>query len=158
MAKKLPPEDELLWNNFTKDIRPLKKSTVNPSLDFSKKVYIRPSLSQEPKVNRFQKVEELHPNDLRKVSIDAYFDLHGFTQVIGKNALKEFLKNAAYKEWRWVCVITGKGSINNPSVLREQTPKWLQAMPEFVTGYAQAKPEDGGAGAFYVKIRRRYKL
>ena len=55
-------------------------------------------------------------------------------------------------------IITGKGSPNNPSILREQTPKWLQSMPEFVTGYAYAKPDDGGSGAFYVKIRRKVRI
>jgi DNA-nicking Smr family endonuclease len=31
-------------------------------------------------------------------------------------------------------------------------------MPEFVTGYAYAKPDDGGSGAFYVKIRRKVRI
>lgn len=155
MVKKLPPDDQLLWESFTKNIRPLKNNKIKASLDLSKKEFEKQPMLPEVKVNISQKVEQLHPNDLRNISIDGQFDLHGFTQTSGEAALREFLKNAVHKKWRWVRVITGKGSPKNPSVLREQTPKWFQKMPEFVTGYTFAKPDDGGKGAFYVKIRRK---
>lgn len=157
MVKHLPPEDQLIWENFTKDIRPLKNDKVKPSLKNVYSTFKSQASRQEIKVNCFQKVDQLHPNDLRHISINGQLDLHGFTQDIGELELREFLRNAVYKKWKWVCIITGKGSLKRPSILREQTPKWLQKMPEFVTGYAQAKPEDGGAGAFYVKIRQRNK-
>jgi DNA-nicking Smr family endonuclease len=154
MSKKLPPEEQELWENFTKTIKPIKRDKVAP--ESPKKIFFteKPFLPV-PSIKRTQKVEALHANDLKTLSLDGKFDLHGFSQAYGEIALKEFLKTAFYKGWRWVCIITGKGSIDNPSVLREQTPKWLKAMPEFVTGYSQAKPEDGGNGALYVKIRRK---
>lgn len=154
MAKKLPPDQEELWNSFTKNIKPLKHNKIIPQSP-SVKVLPEKPLLPIPSVRRTQAVETLHPNDLKKVRIDAKLDLHGFTQTLGENAVREFLKTASYKGLRWVCIITGKGSPNNPSVLREQTPKWLKSMPEYVTGYAHAKPDDGGTGALYVKIRKK---
>ena len=157
MVKKLPPEEQALWDTFVKNIRPLKNDKVKSALPFTVQKPKKPYLPV-PEVRHTQKVQVLHANDLRSMRLEGQLDLHGFTQVSGEIALREFLKNAVYKNWRWVRIITGKGSPKNPSVLREQTPKWLQSMTELVTGYAHAKPDDGGSGAFYVKIRRKAKI
>jgi len=157
VTKNLPPQDQELWDAFTKNVRRLKRTLVAKkvpnAIKIPKKIHL-----PEPEVKSTQKVGGLHANDLRNIKIDGQFDLHGFRQSSGEAALRQFLKNAFYKDWRWVIVITGKGSPNHPSVLREQTPLWLQSMPELVTGYAFASPDDGGTGAFYVKIRRKSKL
>jgi DNA-nicking Smr family endonuclease len=157
MTKKLPPDEQLLWDAFVKNIKPLKSDRIQPVELPPAKIPYKQCLP-EPKIRNSQKVEMLHANDLRSMRLDGQLDLHGFTRQSGESALREFLKNAVYKNWRWVRVITGKGSLSNPSILREQTPNWLQSMPEFVTGYANAKPDDGGSGAFYVKIRRKSKI
>ncbi len=157
MTKKLPPEDQKLWDEIVKNVRPLKRDRVVSEVPKTTKIPNKPFLPL-PGIKRTQKVEVLHANDLRNVRPDGQLDLHGFTQSSGELALREFLKNALYKDWRWVRIITGKGSPGNPSILREQTPKWLQSMPEYVTGYAYAKPDDGGSGAFYVKIRRKVRI
>ncbi len=157
MTKKLPPEEQALWDAFIKGIRPIKHDTIVSESPKRTNIPEKPFLPM-PGIRRTQKVEVLHENDLRNVRLDGQLDLHGFTQASGELALREFLKNALYKDWRWVRIITGKGSPGNPSILREQSPKWLQSMPEFVTGYAYAKPDDGGSGALYVKIRRKVRL
>ena len=157
MAQKLPPEDQKLWDEIIKNVRPLKHDTVVTQPPKAPKTSNKPFFPT-PGIRQTQQVEVLHANDLRNVRPDGQLDLHGFTQASGEAALREFLKNALYKDWRWARIITGKGSSGNPSILREQTPKWLQSMPEFVTGYAYARPDDGGSGAFYVKIRRNVRL
>jgi DNA-nicking Smr family endonuclease len=156
MPKKLTPQDQELWESFTKDVRRIKHDTVTQNspkiINTPEKLYL-----PMPKVKPTQKVAVLHANELRTMQIDGQLDLHGFTQTSGEVVLREFLKAAVYKDWRWVRIITGKGSPNNPSILREKTPKWLQTMPELVTGYAFATHDDGGTGAFYVKIRRKLR-
>ena len=154
MAKKLTPQDEELWNAFTKDVHRLKRVTVIKNSPKTIKTPEKPYLPM-PKVKSTQKVVVLHANDLRNLRLDGQLDLHGFTQASGEAALQQFLKTAVYKDWRWVRVITGKGSPSNPSILREQTPLWLQAMPELVTGYTFAAQNDGGTGALIVKLRRK---
>jgi DNA-nicking Smr family endonuclease len=157
MTKKLPPDEQALWDAVVKSIKPIKHDMVVAKIPNVLKIPERPLLPT-PGISRTQKVEALHANDLRNVRPEAQLDLHGFTQAAGEMAVREFLKNSLYRNLRWVRIITGKGSPNNPSILREQTPKWLQSMPEFVTGYAYAKPDDGGSGAFYVKIRRKVRI
>lgn len=154
MTKKLTPQDEELWESFTKDVHRIKCDKVAPP---SAK-FVKPIEHQQlplPQVRLTQTVHELHANELRNVKVHGRIDLHGMTQVTAEQALREFLKLSVYKGWRWVIVITGKGSIDKPSVLREQMPRWLQSMPELVTGYTAALQKDGGDGAFYVKIRRK---
>ena len=158
MTKKITPQDQELWANFTKDVKRIKRDTVVSS---SPKVIKTPENSQLPipQVKPTQKVVVLHANELRTLRLDGRIDLHGFTQISAEQALREFLKLAVHRNWRWVIAITGKGNADNPSVLRARMPIWLQSMPELVTGYTVSLPKDGGDGAFYVKIRRklRYK-
>ena len=153
MSKKLTPQDQEIWNTFTKNVHRLENNrTVTYCSEKITNNYFNLPI---PKVKTTQKVIILHANDLRNMRLDGQIDLHGFTQISGEIALRQFLKDSVYKNWRWVRIITGKGSLIKPGILREQTPIWLNSMPEFVTGYACASHDDGGTGALYVKIRRK---
>ena len=50
-------------------------------------------------------------------------------------------------------MITGKGA----GVLKWHVPEWLKRPPlsGLVLALAEARPADGGSGAFYVLLRRR---
>ena len=89
------------------------------------------------------------------------------TQEEARRALDRFLTSAASDGKRCVLVITGKGSARTDDagimpdreigVLRRSLPRWL-ALPglrDLVVAYHNAKPKDGGEGAFYVLLRRR---
>lgn len=91
-----------------------------------------------------------------KVDLAARFDLHGHTQDSAWTALPAFLSRERAKGSRCVIVITGKGR-EGSGILRHNFLRWLE-MPEarpIVSGYAQAHPRHGGAGAFYVFLRRK---
>ena len=92
-------------------------------------------------------------------AIDASLDLHGLTQVEAFSALREFLGRAQARGDRLVIVVTGKGKAfsDEPGVLKRLTPLWLRA-PELrmvVLGFEEAQRHHGGAGALYVRLRRR---
>jgi DNA-nicking Smr family endonuclease len=94
-----------------------------------------------------------------RAAIDASLDLHGLTQVEAFSALRGFLANAQAQGHRLVIVVTGKGKAlsDEPGVLRRLTPLWLRA-PELralVLGFEEAQRHHGGAGALYVRLRRR---
>ena len=60
-----------------------------------------------------------------------------------------------------VLVITGRGL--DPEglgrgVLKRETPHWLDALPDVVAGYGAADRKHGGAGALYVRLRRKDKV
>lgn len=90
-----------------------------------------------------------------KLSIAANFDLHGHTQVSAARALPAFLERQQADGARCVLVITGKGR-EGQGVLRRNFLLWLESpgARRLVSGYAESHPKHGGAGAFYVFLRR----
>ncbi len=93
-----------------------------------------------------------------KMPIDARLDLHGHYQDAAQSELNAFISSCAATGCRVVLVITGKGSVGEGGgVLRRRLPDWLNqpACRPHVLAFAGARPEHGGAGAFYVLLRRR---
>ena len=97
-----------------------------------------------------------------RMTADAALDLHGFRQDDAYGMLRQFLLRAQAEGARVVLVVTGKGSrggdtFGAPGVLRRAVPLWL-ALPDFrplVVGFEEAGRPHGGAGALYVRLRRR---
>lgn len=90
-----------------------------------------------------------------RVEIGATLDLHGHTWDTAYAALARFLRAAHRRGERTVIVVTGVGR-GGAGVLKRALPDWL-AQPELralISGYAQAHRTHGGAGAFYVFLKR----
>lgn len=90
-----------------------------------------------------------------RLAVDASFDLHGHTLASGRAALLNFIEAAFARGDRTLIVITGVGR-SGEGVLRRALPEWLAA-PEIralIAGYAQAHRSHGGAGAYYVFLKR----
>lgn len=102
--------------------------------------------------NKFQK---------GKMQIDGRIDLHGMTQDVAHNALNAFIEESWRAGKRCVLVITGKGSradeYGRTGLLRQRTPQWLSAprLRNRILAINQAQIQHGGAGAFYVLLKRR---
>jgi DNA-nicking Smr family endonuclease len=97
---------------------------------------------------------------LRKgdMAIDRRLDLHGMTEAAAHAALDRFVRQAWHDGVRVLLVITGKGSVREGGgVLRRNLPRWLAAgeNASHVLRVEQAQIRHGGAGAFYVLLRRR---
>jgi DNA-nicking Smr family endonuclease len=92
------------------------------------------------------------------VQIDARLDLHGLTLQRAHTRLSSFLVSAQERGSSLILVITGKGGAGRErGALRREVPQWL-SLPEFrplVIGFEEAAPAHGGAGALYVRVRRR---
>jgi DNA-nicking Smr family endonuclease len=73
----------------------------------------------------------------------------------GRAALARFLRNAQARGDRTVIVITGVGR-GGEGVLKRRFPEWIaeRDLRVFTSGYAPAHRAHGGAGAFYVFIKR----
>lgn len=100
-------------------------------------------------------MEKLRKGQLRP---DARIDLHGLTASGAHTALCDFLYRAHGAGKRCVLVITGRGlSQKGGGVIRRELPTWLNAPGNRsrILGFAQAQPNDGGGGAFYVLLKRR---
>jgi DNA-nicking Smr family endonuclease len=90
-----------------------------------------------------------------RLEIGASLDLHGHTQDTGRSALARFLRAAQARGDRTVIVITGVGRAGE-GVLKRRLPEWLgeHDIRPLIAGFAPAHRAHGGAGAFYVFIKR----
>ena len=90
-----------------------------------------------------------------KLVVSATFDLHGHTQASAARILPGFLSGAQADGARCVLVITGKGRLGE-GVLKRNFLGWLETPDarKIVSGYAEAHQRHGGAGAFYVFLRK----
>jgi DNA-nicking Smr family endonuclease len=93
---------------------------------------------------------------------DAAIDLHGMRRQEAFAALREFLARAQTEGARLVLVVTGKGERAvsgeaTPGILRKSVPNWLRGAEyrSIVLGFEEASRPHGGAGALYVRLRRR---
>ena len=91
-------------------------------------------------------------------SFKAELDLHGKTREQARPALEKFIADAKVAGHRFVRVVTGRG-LNSPDsipVIKQSVQAWLtHGRPSRqVLAFCSARPEDGGAGAVYVLLRR----
>ena len=172
-------EDQTLWQHVTKRIKPLQSrsrpiSSSTPIKKQSHPTKPAPKISKKPllPVGSSTKIfKPLLPIDLQRgdraglddrtrrrlsrgdVPIERRLDLHGHTATRAEIKLQKFIEDASYSGCRCVLVITGKGA----GVLKGHVPQWLKEAPlsGLVLALAEARPADGGSGAFYVLLRRR---
>ena len=99
---------------------------------------------------------------------DDRIDLHGLTAERAHRALDRRIGEALARDERLILVITGKGGKKRndddapfmregQGVLRQQAPRWLRSGPHAgrIVGIYQAHMRHGGAGAFYVYLKKR---
>jgi DNA-nicking Smr family endonuclease len=180
---KIPAGDgDALWREVTKTIKPLRKERLKPRVDSSgekkakaEKPVLRPMKPKAPPLPAAAPVMHAPPMpslvtlDRRSrsrvargnIEIEGRLDLHGYKLLQAKDRLILFLEQAQAREKSLVLVITGKGTVAphgaERGVLKREVPLWL-SMPEFralVIGFEEAAPLHGGAGALYVRVRRR---
>jgi DNA-nicking Smr family endonuclease len=91
-----------------------------------------------------------------KLQPEARLDLHGLTQAQAHAELTGFVLLSHEIGRRLVLVITGKGGRGSGGVLRQQVPHWLALPPlkPLVLQIAESHVSHGGAGAFYLYLRR----
>jgi len=99
-----------------------------------------------------------------RAAVDSAIDLHGMNQAQAHQALRGFLVHMQAQGAKLVIVVTGKGGkqaspvwADEPGVLRRLVPQWLREsdMRAVVLGFEEAGRSHGGAGALYVRLRRR---
>jgi len=81
-------------------------------------------------------------------------DLHGLRRDDARNAIAEFLRKAALRNYRCVCVIHGRGfgSRGGEPVLKSMVHSWL-VQTDGVIAFTQAQAAEGGEGALMVLLR-----
>lgn len=85
-------------------------------------------------------------------------DLHGSRVAEARSALAEFIRDSAKKGLRCVRIIHGKGqrSAAQQPILKQKLNQWLPQRRE-VLAFVSAPRSDGGTGAVYVLLSRKFQ-
>ena len=181
----LDGEDRRLWDFVTRSIKPLDGRPRKPADSETKPVKQSQKENKHPEKPRlsawlpsFGLKETVSPApdepfgagiDRRtagrlkrgQIPIEARLDLHGMRQGEAQEALTRFLSGSYDSGRRCVLVITGKGKASgegqDSGVLRRMLPVWIGQPPlaGMILLHSSARPQDGGAGAFYILLRRK---
>jgi DNA-nicking Smr family endonuclease len=109
-------------------------------------------------------VAGLSPVILKKLkkgvfSYQDYVDLHGCKREEAQEKVKHFVSRSFARRHRCVLIVSGRGlnSRGRQPVLKQELVRWLTHAPlrRLVLAFASARSYDGGAGAFYVLLRRQ---
>lgn len=179
----LTPDERRLWSQVAATAVPLRPGEAPPPLVAADgppvpvdPPRLLPSAARPPQRPAPEPVagfERAHPHmDRRRfekmrrgrIEPEERLDLHGMTSERAHSALTAFVLSAAARDRRLVLVITGKGKADESphqprrhGILRHSLPHWLAAPPLIghILEVAPAHQRHGGAGAFYVYLRRR---
>lgn len=179
--RKPAPGESALWRAVTRDVRPIKREpAVSADADEAekpgparkkapapttpaasvRKAAAPPRAAPAITHGRAAGVDRRTLDRLRRgqLAIEAEIDLHGHYRESAHRALSAFILGQAEAGRRCVRVVTGTGfTREGGGVLRDAVPRWLNEAPlrEHVLAFSHARPDDGGAGALYVLLRRR---
>jgi DNA-nicking Smr family endonuclease len=179
--RRLSQEEIALWIEVAKSVA-RRRGAILPTLAAPRPAAAPPAAAEAPpppavaptKPRRPTPPPPLAPLERRlkrdlargRAVVDSVLDLHGMTQAEAHHALRGFLVQAQIQDFRLVIVITGKGArsdrddtdwFHETGVLRRLVPHWLREpdLRATVLGFEEAGPGHGGAGALYVRLRRR---
>ena len=165
-GKHLTPADLEVWQRVSRTVKAYDPARPLPPVKPAPKnigtpIALRPRIGSTPP--RKTSISEAPPQvvaDKRtrrgKISIDRKIDLHDMTQDVAREVLVSALIKASQNNQRCVLVVTGKGGLSYKGVLRRMFPLWLAApdIRPMIASYAQAHQRHGGAGAWYVFLKR----
>ena len=168
----LSSEDLALWHKATARDQPLAEReatepTAEPPPRPRRAAPAAPAMAaREPDlpdiaVGRAPGLDKRSAQRLKRgqLAVEDRIDLHGMTQTQAHRALTRFIAGAQADGKRCVLVITGKGLRPDGAtgVLRDMAPRWLNEPPNRarVLALHTAQPKHGGAGAYYVLLKRK---
>jgi DNA-nicking Smr family endonuclease len=172
-ARSLDSNEHAHWVAATRDARPLRQRGPAPHLPRVTPAVADPAGRTAPVPRTADAIDPLDATldrtwdrKVRTGAIlpDLIIDLHGHGREAAHALLCRMLHKAHGRRARIVLVITGKGKTGAEQwpapadgVLRAALPEWLAtpALRPYVAALRPAHPRHGGAGAWYVILRRQ---
>ena len=137
MTDKISNKDKKDWENFISG----EEKLPNKELKFKKKIFLK----------------------IRSI------DLHGYTLDQANKAIEDFINKSYLEKINKLIVVTGKGlhseNEKDPyvskdlSILKYSVPEFIEnnkSLMNIIIEIQDAKIEDGGSGAFYIFLKKRY--
>ena len=136
----------------------------------SKKISDKDKRDWESFLNSREKIPNKDQTDkIKKNYKTVLIDLHGYTLEEANKKIEKFIKNAHENNIYKIIVVTGKGihsqSQKNPyvskdlSILKYSVPEFIsnnKSLMNLIIQIEEAKIEDGGAGAFYLYLKKKW--
>jgi len=182
MKKGLTKQDQEIWERVTKTVHRTKRVSKK-IVTSAEQVKVATKPLPEPQMNKksigskvasdFKLSKSSTQLDRRnharlvkgKFNIDASIDLHGMTLAQAQTQFLAFVQYHYQIGSRLLLVVTGKGrhimhdEFDRPrsGVLKQALPDWVEnhAVNRFILKTTPAQQRHGGAGAFYVYLRRK---
>ena len=133
---------------------PRRSPSPDPPVEFERSDSADRIEGRAPGIDR-KHLRRLRSGDVQR---EARVDLHGLDATAARAAVRSAVIAASDAGRRCLLVIHGRGrhSPGDP-VLKQALPDWLAEPPlgAQVMAFTSATPQDGGAGATYVLLRRR---
>ena len=157
-------DDRELWSEAMRDVTPLPERRAGsppPQRRASGPADAVPAPPPaQQSLDRFAGIDRASVERLKRGlhAIEASLDLHGMTQAEAHRELIDFVAASYQAGRRCVLIITGRGlGPNGPGVLKSAVPRWLEqaGLRRRILAVAGAQPRHGGAGAFYLLLRRQ---
>ena len=136
----------------------------NKLSDKDKKDWKEFTLSKEKLIDKDLSLKKHTIKNLNKT-----IDLHGLSLENANKTIDEFIHECFLSDVDRITVITGKGlrsnNISNPylskdlSILKYSVPEFIESnknLMKMIKEIKNAKIEDGGSGAFYVYLKKKF--
>ena len=173
---KQPKTDENLWEDYIKDIKPIKKIDRNEDsqpliIDIKEKensFYAGSGINLPPlEKDSTAGIDNQTAKKFKReeYKIEAVLDLHGKTEKDAYDKVYDFIIKAYNRGQRCILIITGKGI--NPhenedifaarGILKESVPNWLRSeeLRPMIMAFKHPSEAKGGSGALYILLRRK---
>ncbi len=170
MARPLGPDEQAVWSRVAATVRPLTGRRIRPPAA-GPALAVQPTEPVAPKTSRAVMATPVAAATLDagwdrrtrqgRLAPDRSIDLHGMTVAHAHAALAEAVERASTDGARILHVVTGKGgSGEGRGVLRASLASWLDTprLRPYVAALRTAHPRHGGAGAWYIILRRRREV
>ena len=136
---------------------------TNKISDKDKKDWERFISSKEKLKDKDSKLNLKNPQKIK------YIDLHGYTLEEANKRIEKFIIESYLEKIKKIIVVTGKGlhsqNEKNPyvsrdlSILKYSIPEFIKnnsSLIKFINKIEEASIEDGGSGAFYIYLKKKY--
>ena len=153
---KLSDKDKKIWKFYISNFKQIKKVDKDKRINSSNISTINKVLKPNINFTLDSKIKKQMKSN--RLNFDAIIDLHGKTEVQAYEAIKSFIKNCYFNNFKIIMIVTGKGP-SNKGKLKLKTPLWLKSedLSKYLVGFETMPHNKGGEGALFVQLKNRYK-
>ncbi len=153
---KLSDKDKKIWNFYISNLKSINKVDKSQRINSNTISTINKVLKPNITFTLDSKIKKQMKNN--RLNFDAIIDLHGKTEIQANKAIKDFIKDCYFNNFKSIMIVTGKGP-NGKGKLKLKTPLWLKSedVSKYIVGFETMPHNKGGEGALFVQLKNRYK-